>query len=205
MIRKISILVFFVILSNLYGQNNSAQSFINSLQQKFKTITDLKADFAQKIIPSSALQGVNLSGKFYYRQNGKYRIEVNKKTLLCDGNSVFNIDDKMKKVVISPLDETSSLFSIDKIIYEFPRKCNLFFTDENNLKTIEMLPKDGLLPFKKAFLQINSANLIQKIRIIDLADNQTIIELEGIIINSNIPESKFVFSEQKGFEIVDLR
>jgi len=205
MTKNIFLLVCVLMYSNIFGQSKSAEVFMKSLQQKFNQISDLKADFSQKIISSSRIRGTELSGKFYYKKSGKYRIEVNDKILFSDGIAIYNLDNKLLRVVISPLDESTSAFSIEKIIYEFPKTCILSYTDEGNSKIIEMMPKNSGLSFKKISLHVNSENLPQKIQVIDLAENQTTIELGRLIINSNVPESKFVFTAQKGLEIVDLR
>lgn len=200
--------LFFLVLfsfQNFTSQDKVPNALLTSIQKKFGLINYLYADFSQRIISLNNFSKNDLSGKFYYKKDGSFRIELKNKILINDGKNIYNIDNKTSRVVISYADDASSAFSLEKIVFEYPKKCKIFSLEGNGEKILEMISRDNSLSFKKVFLYTHAENFPTKIKIIDLADNQTIIELKNVVINSPVPESKFTFTEKKGYEIIDLR
>lgn len=204
---KYHLLIFFVLLISIksYSQNESAKTVLEKVQSKFNSMIDMKSDFYQSIKYTSAGSEYSLKGKFYYKKKSKFRIEINNKILLNDGKSIYNIDKSAKRVVISPINDASAGFSIDRIVNEYPKKCSVRLITENKKEFIELIPKSNDLPFNKVRLFVSDQNMVEKFVIIDLSNDQTTIQLNNLIVNSNIPNSSFIFTEQSGYEIIDLR
>ncbi|GAB4127918.1 MAG: hypothetical protein Fur0015_01580 [Ignavibacteriales bacterium] len=203
--KKIFLIIFLLFSYASFSQDKSAVDLLNSIQKKFNSFNYLSADFSQRIIASNNFRGTELAGKFYYKKDGAYRIEIKNRVLLNDGKNIYNIDNRLSRVVISNIDDAASSFSLQKIVFEYPKKCKVILLEEDGAKILEMSSNDNSLSFKKVFLYTKEDNIPSEVKIIDLAGNQTIIRLNNIVINAIIPATKFIYNEMKGFEIVDLR
>lgn len=186
---------FFVcILFNLSAQN--ADDAIKSLQNKFNTIKDMSASFKQG----------NMSGTIYYKKENMYRIELSNLTLISDGKTTWSYTKKENKVIVNDYDEaTSSMFSFNSIIRDYPSKCNSTSTKEGSSTVILLTPKPKVnIGFTSAKIWVNNENLVQKI-VIEKGKNPLQISLSNYKINQNLSNSHFSFTPPKGSKIIDLR
>lgn len=203
--RKLILLIPFMFsLTEIIPQVNSAEEIIKKAQAKFNSMENFKADFYQEII-SSSNANYELKGRFAYKKNAGYRIEVQDKILIGNEKEIYNIDLKQKRVVISTIDDSNTSFSIEQIINKYPSRCSLKKINEANQNAVEMIPNSSSIPFKKVRIFFNDELIINKIFIYDFANNQTVIELKNIVQNSNIPSTYFNYNPKSDFEIIDLR
>lgn len=202
MIKILLILMLLLNSSEIFSQNESADLIIKKIQSKFLSIEDLKADFSQKVNGNSNYE---LNGKFFYKKKKGYRLEVLNKVLLNDGNSIYNIDNSQKKIVISPIDEGTTSFSIDKIINQYPADCNARKINESAFNIVELNPKSASVPFSKLQIYYSNDYMINKFVLTDFSNLKTEIELKNVIINSNLSNTYFNFNRRSDFEIIDLR
>ncbi|MFZ1291972.1 MAG: outer membrane lipoprotein carrier protein LolA [Melioribacteraceae bacterium] len=162
---------------------------------------NLKADFVQ------SSNNVNvMKGEFYFSQKNNYRIELEKNTIISDGNTIWNIDKPKKKVIISNVDEDPLAFSLREYIYDYPKECKISEEriDQNN-SLISLDASETNFNFKKAKLWVNSEFIITKILIEDFSDSNFEFKFSEININLNLSPSIFNFQENKELKIIDLR
>lgn len=188
----IGFIIFFY--SNLFSGN------IENLQKKFEEIKSFQANFIE-----TANNANSLKGKFYFSQKNNYRIDLLNNTIISNGISIWNIDHKRKKVVISNIEEDPLAFSLRDYIYEYPKKCEISEEfDEDGNSIILMKAKNEKLNFKSAKLWFNSDYLITKIRVNDPNNNQFIFIFDDIKID-NVDESIFNINDFKDLKVIDLR
>ncbi len=179
----------------------SAQELIHNVQAKFNTIENFSAGIAQ-----TKLDGKHYAGKFYYAKGNKYRIEFKNMLIVSDGNSIWNFNKKINRVVITNLSDNPDAFSFEKFIFDFPGKCKMEITGKShNNYEVKFIPLDDDLGFDWAKVTITPDSLIKKIQIADYSGNKFNVDLTNIKINQNIPKNKFTFEPKKGVKIVDLR
>lgn len=176
------------------------QSMVEKLQEKFESINYLQADFNQ-----SAGSQNSLSGKFYFKKENNYRIDLSSNTIISDGFSIWNIDKKRNKVIISNLDEDPLAFSLSDYIYNYPAKCEVTeeATSDGFILTLSGINTD--LNFKTAKLSVNQDYLIEKISVTDFGENTFILKFSNIKINDTINNSLFIYKDDGDAKIIDLR
>jgi len=176
------------------------QPMVEKLQEKFESINYLQADFNQ-----SAGSQNSLIGKFYFKKENNYRIELPNNTIISDGFSIWNVDKKRKKVIISNLDEDPLAFSLSDYIYNYPAKCEV--TEETSsdgfVLTLSGINTD--LNFKTAKLKVNQDYLIEKISVTDFGGNTFVLKFSNIKINDAINNSLFIYKDDGDEKIIDLR
>ncbi len=200
----IRLLVFLIIPIFLQAQN--ADEVIKNLQDKFATIQNLKSNFSQTIYSSQSIQSINFEGKFFYKKENSFSIVLPDRDIISDGISIWNYDKKQEKVVISELESGNVTFSLNEIIYSYPKKCNLSLleTKESNF-IVKAMPNDIALTFKEAYLTISNNYILNKIEIIDFNNIKYTFQLFNIKINQNLSDSIFNFVPSDEVEVIDLR
>jgi len=187
-------------LSTILGFINTS-STVDKLQKKFEELNYFQADFVQL-----SNNEVGLKGKFYFAQKNKYRIELSNNTIISDGNSIWNLDKKRDKVIISNIEDDPLSFSLREYIFNYPNKCTVTEKQISNDEVIISLKaKDTELNFESADLWITSENLIRKIKVEDFNNNTFGFVFNNISINKKISKSLFEFSETGEYKIIDLR
>lgn len=190
--------LFFVISTIFFQFGN--QTVIERLQQKFESINYLQADFSQ-----SAGNQNFLNGQFYFKKENNYRIELSSNTIISDGLSIWNVDKKRNKVIISNLDEDPLAFSLSDYIYNYPAKCEVTEETTTDGFLLTLSGKNTDLNFESARLSVNQDYLITKIAVSDFGGNTFILKFSNIKINDAIDKSFFNYKDDGSNKIIDLR
>ena len=190
--------LFFVISIIFFQFEN--QTVIERLQQKFESINYLQADFSQ-----SAGDQNYLNGQFYFKKENNYRIELSSNTIISDGLSIWNVDKKRNKVIISNLDEDPLAFSLSDYIYNYPAKCEVTEEITTDGFQLTLSGKNTDLNFESARLSVNQDYLITKISVTDFGGNTFILIFSNIKINDAIDKSFFNYKDDGSNKIIDLR
>ena len=204
-IYKTNIIVFSLLIFLCCGKLITAQSdpgeFMQVIQERFNTLTDLSANFTQSINGSA-----NLTGKVYYKKEDKIRFELTKILIVSDGETNWNYNKKENKVIISSYDdEDAGLLSIERIIFEYPEECELSTYMVENQEVLMLVPKTSTFNFNSVKLWINDDNLISRVLVDDPAAGLVQIDLTNYSVDKNLPDSKFTFTPPEGSKIIDLR
>ena len=200
----VRILLFFIIPMLLQAQ--SADDVITKLQSKFATIQNLKSNFSQTIQSAQNTNSINFDGEFYYKKENSFSIILPKRNIISDGESIWNYDKTQNKVVISTFENENTTFSLNEIIYSYPKKCDLsVIKNDGNIFIVKAVPNDSELSFKEAYLTINSNYILNKIEIIDFNNIKYTFKLFSIKINQKIDAEIFQFSPSNEVEVIDLR
>ncbi len=200
-------LIFFFVLVGTSVNAQSGNETLKKIQDKFKSLTDFSADFAQTVISPETKGTVKLSGKFYYKRKNKFIVELKNGSIISNGETVWNYDTKQKRVVISPFNEDPTSFSLERYIFDYPTVCKIkSIPGENNKdEIIELVPKNNNIDFKSAKIWKSPEDMISKLEVIDLGDTKYTIQLSALKIDQELPDSKFNFNPPKGIKIIDLR
>ncbi len=204
--HRLYLLLSIAVLSlstNAFGYNNN--NLLAKVQEKYNTNKSLTADFIFNLHKASNQMAEKTSarGKIYLGEGNKFRVELDKNIVVCDGKTFWNFKEKENKIIINNFDPNDpSSFSIKTILNEYPKKC--IQKEENGV--IILTPKENSdLDFTKAEIWVNKSNLIEKIRIDYPSYGTFEISLSNYKLNQNIPDSKFTFTPPEGSKIIDLR
>ena len=199
MINIISLLLLFTVGLNYY---TFGDKLLANLQDKFKEVKDLSAEFKQ-----STNGKVVISGKFFFKKEDKLRIEFKNSILVSDGSTNWNYNQKENKVIISKNDDNNaSPFSLRKVILDYPKECLVSSEIENGTEVLILTPnKESSIGYSLIKIWANNENFINRIVLKDKADNLTQIDFSKYKVNQKITDSKFNFTPPEGSKVIDLR
>lgn len=199
------ILVLFVFFSiavckNVLAQPD-AQEKLKELQSKFDSIEDLSADITQSVGGKT-----NLQGKIFYKKENKLRFEFKNIIVVSDGETSWNYNIRDNKVIITNYDtEGTNVLSIEELIFKYPEECDISAYEFEGRSVLEFIPQTSTLNFSSVKLWIDDNNLVSRALFEDPATGLVQIDLSNYLLNSNLPESYFLFTPPVESEIIDLR
>ena len=197
--------IYISLLSTLLIETITAQSLgdnlLKDLQTKFDSIEDVSVDFTQ-----SHNGKTNLSGVLMYKNENNLRIDTEKLLIISDGSTSWNFNESENKVIISNYDENNSgLLSINELVYEFPKGCDISSTIVDDKKILTLIPNSYTVNFDKVQIWLTDDDLIDKVKINDTSMGTTEIIFSNYRLNQDLSLSEFSFTPPKGSKIIDLR
>lgn len=210
MLNKIlAVLLLSFIPFVLFAQNSS--QVLKNLQDKYKSINTLSADFVQTGTLSPEKQLSTAKGKLCFQKENKYRIEFRSLEFVSDGNTVWSYNKKNKKVIINDVNNNdASSFSLKSLLFDYP-----------SASTVEALPSEMVSGTKCNVLRLNSKGTRQNFKSVKIwSDDNSIIrkaevtdksgavyafELSNVRVNPQLDSGMFSFETPKGSEVIDLR
>lgn len=205
--QKITLLLFFVILSNIAGAQD-AQEIIRKVQSKYDNITDAKATFTQTLKGSGG-KGNSSSGVIYIKKQDLYRIEAGNQVIVTDGVTSWVYSPSKKQVVVDNYKDDGNTFSPNKFLFNYPENFYSDLDGEENIGgrdcyVIKLTPRGGgNVKSAKIWIDKNE-DLIRKITISSNQSTNT-YTLKDITLDAGISSSKFTFTPPSGVEVIDLR
>lgn len=188
----------------LRAQDSKDQLF-SQLRKRYGSMQSLEVSF-NSIEPISGIRGTLKA-----LRSGKYHLAVSDRTIICDGNSIWNYYPARKNVTINALKSRPSS-SLDIVLFTFlynyqPKSLKEYTIGKSVFQGLELIPKNS-----KTAMGIKTLTLFIKkggsdIKRIQASEGQQeqIWEIESLKINASFSESLFTFSPPKDIEIVDLR
>lgn len=196
-----TILSLIILFYSTVSFTQSAESVLKSLQSKFDSITDLSADVTQKSNGKSSL-----SGKLFFKKENNLRLELGNQTIIADGTTSWNYSKKDKKVIISNYDENGAgLLSINYLVYDYPKNCDLSLSSEGSKTVLILKPKSKKNSLGEVKLVISKDNLIEKTYITNQSAGTMEVNFSNYKLNQNLSDSKFTFTAPEGTTVVDIR
>lgn len=196
-----TILSLIILFYSTVSFTQSAESVLKSLQSKFDSITDLSADVTQKSNGKSSL-----SGKLFFKKENNLRLELGNQTIIADGTTSWNYNKKDKKVIISNYDENGAgLLSINYLVYDYPKNCDLSLSSEGSKTVLILKPKSKKNSLGEVKLVISKDNLIEKTYVTNQSAGTMEVNFSNYKLNQNLSDSKFTFTAPEGTTVVDIR
>jgi outer membrane lipoprotein carrier protein len=209
---RISKLIFLLFISSafIYGADES-EKILSKLQNKYESVKDISANFTQDVTYGISKMQQKIEGSIRIKKGNKYRIELEKQTIVTDGKTVWSYSHINNQVIIDKFKDDPKSLSPDHVLINVPKNYNSIFIGNETLldkKTsiVKLTPKDdkSLVKFMKVWVDLDEY-LMRKIEIVDVSDNVNIYLIKSIKLNTGIPDDTFKFEIPKGVEKVDLR
>jgi outer membrane lipoprotein-sorting protein len=192
--------IVIVFISSVIAQEN-ANDVLKKIQDKFNSIDDLSAEITQLVNNK-----VSLKGKVYFKKENSLRFEFKSSIIISDGKSSWNYNEKENKVVVTDYDnEGNKIFSINQLLFEYPKECELSSFESEGKKVLQLIPKTDSFSFNSIKLYLNDDNLITKVLVDDPASGNFQLDLSNYKLNTKLPDSYFSFSPPEGCQVIDLR
>jgi len=133
-------------------------------------------------------------------------LELGNQTIIADGTTSWNYNKKDKKVIISNYDENGAgLLSINYLVYDYPKDCDLSLSSEGSKTVLILKPKSKKNSLGEVKLVISKDNLIEKTFITNQSAGTMEVNFSNYKLNQNLSDSKFTFTAPEGTTVVDVR
>ena len=178
-----------------------AQDLLQKIQDKFQETTSFESSFSQSIGIGDNSQKDVLTGKFYFKKENNYRIELSMRNIISDGTSIWNYDMVNDKVVVLLTEDDPLALSLTNYILNYPEFCEIETEGPN---TLVLVPDPDELELKRIQVWCNEKYIVNVISITDFNNNEYRFTLDSIEIKDT-PDSLYTFTPRKGTKIIDLR
>ena len=182
----------------------SAEEFLNSIVESYKSYDDISIVFNYKIINEE--MGVNESSRGYGSIKGNsYMINVDGQELICDGKTLWTHLIEDEEVMISEVtddNDTSPIAILNSLSNNISTK---LLSISPNI-TIEVVENEQST-FEKLHINVDSNLKLKDIHIFLGDRNELIYEITELTTNQNLPDSMFIFDEtiHPNVEVIDMR
>ncbi len=200
-IMKSFILAVLLILASASIAAQTTESFVKELQSTFRGYKTLQTSFIQSgnIMTGSA-------GKLYYKKDKKIRIELPNITIISDGVSVWNINKKENKVIISKFTgKEASLLSLPDLIEKYPAISKFTLEKTDKGYSLTLVPNEKNPSIKSAKLTCDANKSLTGIQIQNASGSSMDVRLSQTKINKEISDVLFSYTPKESVKVVDLR
>lgn len=203
MMKKIFLLTL-GIFASFAIKAQSADEFLNSIVESYKSYDDISIVFNYKIINEE--MGVNESSRGYGSIKGNsYMINVDGQELICDGKTLWTHLIEDEEVMISEVtddDDTSPIAILNSLSNNISTK---LLSISPNI-TIEVVENEQST-FEKLHINVDSNLKLKDIHIFLGDGNELIYEITELTTNQNLPDNMFIFDEtiHPNVEVIDMR
>ena len=184
-----------------------AQTAEQRLYESLRSLTSLEAKFFQQVIDSEGGIIQEAKGTFELKRPGRFRWHYDppfSQHIVADGKNLWMLDLELAQATVQPLDQALGSAPIilltelkplsdDFEIREMPESFGLDW--------IALVPKIQDTEFYRVELGLDG-NVIREMKLHDHFDQQTIIRFSDIQVDSNLPDSRFVFSIPEGVDVI---
>lgn len=190
---------------------NDAEEIVEQLQKKYEGIRDAAIVFTQTIRFGVTKAEQTFRGTLYMKKGNRYRVELDERTIVTDGKTVWSYSAVNNQVLIDRYKEDANSISPDKMLVNIPDTYTASFLGEENLgkrrtKIVKLLPKKTRSGIKSMKVWIDDDQwLMRKVQIIDVSDNETTYLVETFTFNKGLSDSTFQFIPPDGADVVDMR
>jgi len=209
--RISKLISLFIIYSAFIYCADDSEKILSKLQNKYESVKDITVTFTQEVTFGISKMRQKIEGTIRIKKGNKYRIELEKQTIVTDGKTVWSHSHINNQVIVDKFKDDPKSLSPDHVLINVPKNYNSIFIGNETLldkKTsiVKLTPKDdkSLVKFMKVWVDLDEY-LMRKIEIVDVSDNVNIYIIKSIKLNTGIPDDTFLFEVPKGVEKVDLR
>lgn len=198
-------ILFYILLISFINGQPIPENF-KRVKENFNNSPGFYAEFTQTTINIKNKINRTLKGKIWLKVHNKLKIELPKVTITSDGKTVWNHDERLKRVIISSMDdEESSVFNFESVINQISETSTITETVTSDGKfEFKIIPKK-IREFVIIKLLCDKKYDILNLEIKDVTE--TIYKIDLLNKNSNIKitDNHFVFQIPKGLQVIDLR
>lgn len=186
-----------------------ADQIVKASQEKFKSLSDLKASFTYTLSNPNMKKPIVKNGNVVLSGN-KYAITFPEEEMYCNGKAVWVVLAMDEEVTITDFDPESSL-SVEKIysIYEEGMKSR-YDGEEDGLEKVTLFSNDKNSDIIKTEVWVRKSDkLIGKAKMYARNGSQYAYDMKNITPNAGVSGSVFTFDhgakEEEGWIVTDLR
>lgn len=141
-------------------------------------------------------------------RSGAFRLVLADRTIVCDGNTVWNISHADKTVVVNKYSASDNEMSLDKIFFAAMNVYNVEILQDGKtsgkLRLTPPTPQVRISTLSAIELTLNKKTDITQIMLTELGSTST-YAITSISTNRPIKHSVFTYSVPTGWKQIDLR
>lgn len=192
------------VLSAGQAAAQSPEAVARTLQQRYRQVRTLSADFVQ------STGTTRLTGRLQVRGDA-FRMTVGEQTLVTDGRTLWSYAPDDEQVVVQDYNAAQTGFSIGQLFTDYLRVFRAVGATRATLDGVRhdvltLRPRDAGSSVRDATLYVRSSDAIPtRIRVRDTNGTLHAFDLSRVQLNPSLPASTFTFTPPRGTEVVDLR
>lgn len=192
------------VLSAGQAAAQSPEAVARTLQQRYRQVRTLSADFVQ------STGSTRLTGRLQVRGDA-FRMTVGEQTLVTDGRTLWSYAPDDEQVVVQDYDAAQTGFSIGQLFTDYLRVFRAVGATRATLDGVRhdvltLRPRDAGSSVRDATLYVRSSDAIPtRVRVRDTNGTLHAFDLSRVQLNPSLPASTFAFTPPRGTEVVDLR
>lgn len=190
---------------------DDAQELLAKLQDRYKSVRDASVTFSQHVLFGVTKSESSFRGSFVMKKGNKYRLELEDQTIVTDGKSLWSYSKANNQVIINVYREDPKSFSPDKVLVSVPDNyvaaivgAETYRASETTILKLTPKAKRGSLRWMKIWVD-REDELMRKIQVFDAGENTITYELDEILLNTGVADSRFEFVPPPKAEVIDLR
>ncbi|MCL2510800.1 MAG: outer membrane lipoprotein carrier protein LolA [Bacteroidales bacterium] len=194
-----------------FAQKVEPQALLKQASEKAATYQTISANFTFSLKNTAAKLDDSQKGKIMVKGD-KYRLEVARQIVLCDGKTIYTIMPDAKEVQINDLEDMDDIITPSKVFTDYYKNFTAKSVTEKTIKgtvcqviELESAKKNE---FTKAVLTIAKSDLMpQEIQMTDKKGTLHTYTLENCKVNQPIEDAVFTFtsSDYKDYDVIDMR
>lgn len=177
------------------------------LDHFFGEVTTLEADFVQRVLDEEGELVQESTGKVQLHRPGRFRWEYDmpyKQIILTDGESLWIYDPALEQATVRDIDEALGAAPITLLSEGGPLEEEFTvraLEPHDGLDWVELTPKVQDTEFTRIELGLGEDG-VQQMRLYDRFGQTTVIELENLRTDVEIPASRFEFDPPPGTDVI---
>jgi chaperone LolA len=190
---------------------DDAQDLLSRLQDRYRSVQDATVTFSEHVVFGVTKSENSFKGKFVMKKGNKYRIELEEQTIVTDGKSLWSYSRANNQVVINVYREDPKVFSPDKVLVNVPEDYVAAIVGKEEYRKhettiLKLTPKTkrSAVRWMKVWVDDDGA-LMRKIQVYDASENTVTYELDEVLLNTGVADSRFAFVPPQKAEVIDLR
>lgn len=186
------------------AQAQTADEVAQRLQQRYRAINSLQAEFIQNVGDAS------LRGLLSVRGDA-FRIEMQDQVLVSDGATLWSYSQNDNQVVVQDYDEQELGFSIGQLFTNYLAVFRVTGATQATMSGVRhdvlaLVPREAGTSVRDATLYVRSDDAVPtKVRVHDVNGSTLAFDLSNVRLNPRLASDTFTFRFPAGVEVIDLR
>ncbi len=188
-----------------------AEDVLEKVRKRYDAATDAELRFSERIrFPMTNVEQ-QISGTLFIKKKNKYRVEMDERVIVTDGQTIWSYSVSNNQVVIDRFKQDEQSLSPENILVGTPDNFAATVVGEENVggyetTVLKLVPKDEQSFIHSLRLWVDEKEwMIRQVEVVDVSEKQTTYAVLQVRTNTGLADSRFVYTIPKGADVVDLR
>lgn len=177
----------------------SSSDVLDQFHARYRSLKSVKMQF---------VGSDGISGSIMAQRGGRYRIEIGKRTIVCDGRVVWNADASTKSVIMNTYKPLSSDVSLERVFFEIISVYRSSIVEHRPTSTVLRLtspqPAAVIANVSALDLTLDKAGNVTNV-LIASGPSRVTYAISGLKRNPPLTSRQFTYTVPKNWELIDLR